>query len=305
MTNNKHCKHRGKAPRVWLLLLPFVALASSLFSACSDDDLDSQSIFDGVTTEQTDFDQWIYKNYTLPYNIRLYYRLQDIESDYNYTLAPAQYENSIELAHIVKHAWLGAYDEVAGTDFTRTYVPKVLHFIGSAAYNTNGTMVLGTAEGGMKVTLYLVNSLTIDRDFLNTYYFKTMHHEFAHILHQTKDYPTEYDQISEAYYISGDWYTMADSAAHHRGFVTPYSMSEPREDIAEVTSEYITKTPDEWQAIIDDAGATGAAIINRKLNIVKNYMQASWGIDLDELRSVVQRRMDDVVAGNISLTDLE
>lgn len=300
----KKTKH-NKAPRAWLLLLPLYLFTLLLLPAsCDDDDLDSQSIFDDVTTEQTDFDQWIYKNYTLPYNIRLYYRLQDIESDYNYTLAPADYDKSIQLAHIVKYAWIEAYDEVAGSDFTRTYVPKILHFVGSAAYNNNGTMVLGTAEGGMKVTLYLVNSLQIDRDFLNTYYFKTMHHEFAHILHQTKNYPTEFDQISAADYISGDWYTMADTAAHHRGFVTPYSMSEAREDIAEVTSEYITKTPDEWQAIIDDAGTAGAAIINRKLTIVRNYMQESWGIDLDNLRSVVQRRMDDIVAGNINLTNL-
>lgn len=52
------------------------------------------------------------------------YRLQDIESDHNYSLAPAQYEKSVELAHIVKYAWLEAYDEVAGVDFTRKFVPK-------------------------------------------------------------------------------------------------------------------------------------------------------------------------------------
>lgn len=50
-------------------------------------------------------------------------------------------------------------------------------------------MVLGTAEGGMKITLYNVNDINpdkIDINLLNEYYFQTMHHEFAHILHQTK-----------------------------------------------------------------------------------------------------------------------
>lgn len=50
-------------------------------------------------------------------------------------------------------------------------------------------MVLGTAEGGMKITLYNVNDINpdqIDINLLNDYYFQTMHHEFAHILHQTK-----------------------------------------------------------------------------------------------------------------------
>ena len=61
--------------------------------------------------------------------------------------------------------------------------------IGSAAYNSgDGTMVLGTAEGGLVITLYMVNRLTDAtlRDYatLNEYYFHTMHHEFTHILNQ-------------------------------------------------------------------------------------------------------------------------
>lgn len=274
------------------------------FTSCSEDDLDKESIFQDSKVKENDFDKWIYKNYTLPYNINLMYRLQDIESDHDYTLAPAQFENSVVLAHIVKYAWLESYDEVAGIDFTRRFVPKMLHFIGSAAYENNGTMILGTAEGGLKVTLYLVNSLTIDKEFLNHYYFKTMHHEFAHILHQTKSYPTEYDLISEADYVSGDWYLIDDAEAYSKGFVSPYAMSEPREDIAEVTSIYITKSPAEWNAILAKAGDTGASIINQKLEIVKKYMESSWGIDMDELRDCVQRRINDVVDGNVDLVSL-
>ena len=33
-------------------------------------------------------------------------------------------------------------------------------------------------------------------------------------------------------------------------------------------------------------------------------MSASWGIDVDELRNVVNRRFDDVVDGRVDLTDL-
>lgn len=86
--------------------------------------------------------------------------------------------------------WLEAYDEATGNpNFLRQYIPKTIHFIGSPAYEDNGTMVLGTAEGGMKITLYNVNDINpdqIDINLLNDYYFQTMHHEFAHILHQTK-----------------------------------------------------------------------------------------------------------------------
>jgi hypothetical protein len=44
---------------------------------------------------------------------------------------------------------------------------------------------LGTAEGGLKITLYNAESLKpADLDNLNEYFFKTMHNEFSHILHQ-------------------------------------------------------------------------------------------------------------------------
>lgn len=291
--------------RKYIYMACLMAAALGL-SSCGNDDPEGESIFvNQETANQNDFDKWIYRNYTLPYNMKVIYKMQDIESDYNYTLAPADYVKSIELAHIVKYAWLDAYDEVAGTAFTRAYVPKILHLIGSAAYQDNGTMVLGTAEGGLKVTLFLVNSLQINRDLLNEYYFKTMHHEFSHILHQTKSYDPSYDLISEGHYVNGDWYLTSDENARKQGFVSAYASSEAREDIAEVTSIYITYTPQEWAAVLTDAGETGAPIIEQKLDIVKKYMQDSWGIDLDKLRSVVQRRMNDIVNGSVDLYNLK
>lgn len=276
------------------------------FNSCNDERLDSESIFqDDDASKDNDFDKWIYTNYTIPYNICLMYQMEDIESDYKYTLAPAQYEQSIRLAHIIKYVWIDAYAEVAGSTFIRQYVPKVLHFIGSSGYNSSGTEILGTAEGGIKVTLYKVNDFTLDANVLNEYYFKTMHHEFSHILHQTKDFDTQYKLITEGDYVSGDWYLYSQNQALQKGFITPYSMSEPREDIAEMTAEYIVLTQTQWNARLAAAGTYGAGKIKQKLDIVKTYMTDSWGIDLDQLRDVTQRRMNDVVTGKIDLESLK
>lgn len=196
----------------YIFALGFATMLFTL-SSCSEDKLSDESIFDvsDVEARQNEFDKWIKTNLTDPYNIRLMYRLEDMETDLEHTAAPADFVNSQKLAMIVKYAWLEAYDEVAGIEFTRTYVPKILHFIGSALYEDNGTMILGTAEGGLKVTLNLVNSLQINRDFLNTYYFRTMHHEFTHILNQTKNYDTDYERISQGQYVAGDWYLYSDT----------------------------------------------------------------------------------------------
>lgn len=285
--------------------IAFLLLLSGMFSACSKDELSKESVLVDRTEQYHDpFDDWIYKNLTVPYNIRLMYHMEDIESDYQYTLAPADYKNSIRVANIFKYTWLEAYDEICGVDFTRTYVPKVLHLIGSPAYAANGTYLMGTAEGGLKITLYAVNQLQINHIFLDLYY-HVIHHEFSHILHQTKDYDPDYGKICEGKYVSGDWYLMSDDYALKNGFISAYAMSEPNEDIAEMTATYITNNAEDWEKIMKQAGDSGAAILSMKLEIIRSYMQNSWNIDLDQLRDVIQRRVDDVISGKIDIDSLE
>ena len=272
---------------------------TTALTGCQGDDLSSQSVMtdDGLQYHDP-FDDWLYMNYTVPYNIRLKYHMEDIESEYEYTLAPADYDKAVKVAHIFKYTWLEAYDEICGVDFTRRYVPKVMHLVGSAAYARNGTIMMGQAEGGMKITLYAVNQLQLNHTFLDLY-FHTIHHEFAHILHQTKDYPPDFEKISEGRYVSGDWYLETDQHALQTGFVSAYAMSEPREDIAELTAEYITHDADYWQRLMSNAGQQGAAIIGMKLDILRAYMLSAWNIDIDELRDIIQRRVDDVIEGKI------
>lgn len=291
---------------IYMLML---ALVMGLgFVACSDNDPDGPTIFPVTSPERDQLDMWLQKNYTSPYNIDFKYKMEDIESDYQYTLTPADSAKSAKLAIIIKYLWLDSYAEVLGSDFVKHNVPRVIHLIGSPAYNSNGTMVLGTAEGGLKVTLYMVNSLTDamleSYASMTEYYFHTMHHEFTHILNQKKPYDTSYNKITESGYVSGNWYQVQDSVAHGKGFVTPYAMSEGLEDFAEMLSTYITYTPDQWQAIINDAQKVGGneavSALNQKLNIVRNYMLESWDVDIDVLRAAILRR-----GNELSSLDLE
>ena len=282
--------------------------ASIVLGACSEDKLDSHSIFDTESPERNAFDTWLLLNYVVPYNIQFNYKYIDKESDNTYNLIPAEYDKCVAMAKLTKYLWIDSYNELLGETFIKTYCPRMIQLIGSKAYNSQGSVVLGTAEGGLKITLYNVNELNAnspDIDFLNTWFFKTMHHEFAHILQQTKSYDPDYDRISEGLYVSGDWYQETEKDALANGFISPYAMSEPREDIAEVTSIYVTNTAEYWAKQMEAAGTKGADIINQKLSIVKNYMQTAWNIDMDELRNVVQRRMGDVVSGELDLETLK
>lgn len=288
---------------LYISLAVLVTLCGGLM-ACSDDNPSGASIFSTEPVERDAFETWLLKNYAYPYNVDFKYKLQDIETDVKYNLVPADSAKTAKLAIITKYLWFDAYAEVAGQNFVKENVPRIILPVGSPAYNSNGTMVLGTAEGGYKVTLYMVNNLTdemfADYAQLNHYYFHTMHHEFTHILNQKKVYDKAYDIITPSDYVSGDWYRIQDRTAHRKGFVSPYAMSEPREDFAEMLAFYVTYTPQQWQAILKDAGTTGAALINAKLKMIKVYMQESWNIELDELRDEVLRR-----GATLSTLDLE
>ena len=284
-------------------------LAAGMFglSSCDDEDLSDVSVFEDVAKESKNaFDIWLEDNYRKPYNIDFKYRYSDKEADLNYNVSPAEYDKSVALAILVKHVWLESYAEAVSPEFVKTYVPRIIQLTGSYKWNVNGSQVLGTAEGGLKVMLYGVNELDIDNPRINTtnpyeshsvrpidmnyWFFHTMHHEFCHILTQKKEYDTSFRTISEGKFHSTDWINQDDKKVAKEGFVTAYASSEYNEDFAEIYSTYVTNTPEGWQLILDEAGEEGTAIINQKLDLMKDYFKNSWNLDMDELRDIVLRR---------------
>jgi len=302
-----------KLRTISILLLATVTLA---LTSCGEDDLNATSVFEDVTTaEKNEFDQWLEENYRQVYNIDFKYRYNDKESDLSYNVIPAEYDKAKALAILVKYMWLEAYSEAVSPEFMKTYTPRIIQLTGSYKWNSNGSQVLGTAEGGLKIMFYGVNELDIDNPRINTtnpyesrqvkpidmnyWFFHTMHHEFCHILTQTKDYDTAFRSISAATYHATDWINLDDKKVAKEGFVTAYASSEYNEDFAEIYATYITNSEEGWQKIIDAAGTEGAAILNQKLDMMKDYFSANWNIDLDEMRSIIMRRSADVPTLNL------
>ncbi len=138
---------------------------------------------------------------------------------------------------------------------------------------------------------------------LNYWFFHTMHHEFCHILTQTKNYSTDFQTISAGGYHSTDWVNVKDKDAATEGFVSGYASQEYNEDFAEIYAYYVTLSEEGWNKIIEQAGENGAKIINKKLDIVRSYFLNSWNIDLDTMRSVVLRRSNEVTSLDLRKLD--
>ncbi|MBR4212466.1 MAG: putative zinc-binding metallopeptidase [Bacteroidales bacterium] len=300
--------------RYLILALSLLALLPSATS-CSEAPLDPNSIITVDSYEKNAFDLWLDANFVYPYNIEFKYRYENNESDLNYYSVPAAYDNAIVMAHLVKYLCIDSYDEVAGVTFTRTYFPKEFFLMGEWEYKNNGVYTLGTAEGGKKIILMGINYLpkySTTAENLNYYYLKTIHHEFTHILNQTKDFPVTFSQVSGASedgYLADSW-NAADYSADHlqRGFITRYSQHSDREDFAECMSMYVTHDAAWWEAQLAAAkGETkdGSAKLATKMGIVKSYMAETFDINLDDLRDAILRREAEVMAGLVDLHSVE
>ena len=312
-------------------ILPFIILASLAFASCEQDMLSETSVIKGSTVEMNDFDYWLEANFLKPYNIEFKYRFTMDESDKGYWTVPADIDASIVYAHLVKYLCVDTYDEIAGINFTRAYFPKMFFLIGTWEFKNNGSYILGTAEGGKKIMLSGVNELPLWfeayeegritkeelAEGLSNQYIKTIHHEFTHILNQTKSYPETFGNITPSTYV-GDACFDTDQYWRGRGYITAYSQSEHREDFAELLSEYITHDEAWWDAQLkaahdetaevrkkDPSAEYGDVYIKSKMDIVAEYMNSAWGIDVNDLRDILLRRFDDVTLGRVDLNTVE
>ena len=258
-----------------------------------------QSIFiDPVVNTDSytyEFDQWLYEHYTVPYNVDFRYRLDDNGTDPNYNVVPVSIGMADTIAHLALYLWYDVYDKVAYEGFLKENGPRIIQLIGSAMINASqGTEKLGLAEGGIKITLMKVNLMETDHiEQLNEYIFKTMHHEFSHILHQKKTYPKEFEQLSSADYNPDGWQYTSDTEAWQMGFASPYGGSQAREDFVEIIANYIVKSDADLNKMLTVAGQdgkNGRKILEQKIEICRTWLLEKWNLDLDALRAEVQLR---------------
>lgn len=239
-----------------------VAVVAVGFTSCSDEDF-TASIFN--TDPSIDYldkssftfplDTFCKKEFLEPYNLKFIYRMEDKASDMNKNLTPADYDKSVDLAVLTKYLWYDIYKDLAGEEFLKENSPRIIHVVGSKNLNpSQGTEVLGDASSGVKINLYNANNLDASNiNVMNEYFFKTMHHEFAHILDQTHVHPTAFNIVTQGSYDASGWNEASDSLKASVGFVSPYASSSTDEDWAETMAVYITADSVTWKNLLSSA----------------------------------------------------
>ena len=267
-----------------------LVFGSVAFFSCRKEDpltVDDISGLGGDTWAQTALDKWLYDTLVVPYNIATKYKWDQFELDVNKNIVPPKEEKVIPVMRSIKKVWMEPYILQGGILFFKKYSPKLFVLAGSANWNMDGSITLGTAEGGRKIVIYLLN------DFKNKsmagyvpadsavpkQMYHVIHHEFGHILDQNIRRPVAFDEVTKGFYTA-DWINTDDYSARQDGFVTAYALSSPAEDFAEMISIMLIEGKSGFDNIVNSItgtsirGTTAAeakAKLRQKESIVINY----------------------------------
>ncbi|MCM5527718.1 substrate import-associated zinc metallohydrolase lipoprotein [Parasegetibacter sp. NRK P23] len=248
---------------------------------------------------KTELDNWIMTTLTNPYNIQLVYRFERNLTDPGRDVAPIKLEKVKPTVEAILNIFLKTYEKVAGPAFIKTYTPKQFVLYGSPSYNSNGTITLGTADGGRRVVLYELNDLDFTEPQQVSRKMRTIHHEFTHILNQIVAIPPEFQQITKGEYDE-DWTNAANTAeiAQSMGFVSRYARSVHTEDFAEVTAHLLVEGQLWYDGYARAAGAAAQAKLKRKEAMVVDYFKQFFNINFRELQYEVAKVLREIYGDN-------
>ncbi len=280
-------------------ILKFNLFAMSLIiflASCKPEVEDLSAKIDGlggtVLTKSTT-DNWLNDNFTKPFNIEVKYRWDPFELPLEKTLVPPFVDKVRPTMEAVKAIWIDPYIKEAGADFIKKYCPKQYILVGSANWNNDGTITLGTAEGGRKVILYQINDFDKKNVAAVKQMLHTIHHEFGHILNQNILYSVAFKQITPGSYTS-NWYNISEEEALNLGFVTSYAMSSADEDFVEMLATMLVEGKTAYDKRVATASPTAQAAIKLKEQIVVDYMNKAYNINFRSLEKTTQEAIANI-----------
>jgi substrate import-associated zinc metallohydrolase lipoprotein len=279
----------------------FCALILSSTSCYEKEDLNIP--VKNVEPSEDEIDQYIQSTYTDEFGVAVRYKFVDRYVDPTKRVTPPKRSVVKPMLDFLFDLWIDPYLNVEnGESFFRDHVPAEVVFIGSSIFNDDGTVTLGTADAGARITLTEVNDIDINDKQWVLRQLGTIYHEFAHIVHQRYALPPNFEQISpDGYTSSGSWYNLTNAEALERGFVSPYATSSYNEDFAEFVA-FLLFEENFYELYIDDeqncgtaactARNEGRARLRQKYNSILSHYKQYTGVDLLEVRAIVQQKLN-------------
>jgi substrate import-associated zinc metallohydrolase lipoprotein len=275
--------------------------------SCKKDDIsgnaDNIPGLGGDTWVNGPIDDWIFSNYTGPYNVDVKYKWSQTElSELDKNVVPIDESQVIPVMSAIKQVWIEPYEAEAGPQFMKKYMPRFIILEGSPSYNSDGTFTLGQAEGEGRILLFDMNNFRTKSmpgyvpadSFAIKQVFHTIEHEFGHTLHANILYPQEFKTITGGY--TSNWNNVSEQAAHEMGFISSYAMNNADDDFVETISIMLVEGRVWFNQMVAGVQSEEARNqLKQKEATVVNYFKNSWNIDYYSLQTRTRTVIDGFV----------
>lgn len=263
-------------------------MLTSLPACIPESDLSSGSNLDTAAPTRNTTDIWIVENFTEPYNIEVVYRWTESLADQSRYLYPPKMDNVQPALNIIKKLWIEPYCTV-DPDLVSRVAPRQIILVGGRNVNPSGTFTLGLAEAGKRISLFEIDLVNKESREDISRFIHTIQHEYMHILNQTKPFNEEdFGTITPSGYTS-QWYNESEGNSRTLGFITSYARADVREDFAEMASNMLQLSRNEWNDLLKTIPEEGRSKIARKEQFMMAYYKSEFGIDLYRLQENVYK----------------
>ncbi len=282
----------------FLILLVAFSMLSGCFTS-EELDLDVKKADE---VQLSDLDNFITENFLDEFNMAIRYKYEDRFVNPNEKAIPPRLDAVLPMLDFIQKFWVDPYLEVEnGEEYFRNNVPSEIVFLGGPIYNVDGTVTLGTADAGARITFTDVNSIDPNDEEWRDLQLNVVYHEFSHILHQRFKLPPGFETISpNGYSGPGSWFTLTDEEALARGYVSPYATLNPNEDFAETVAFYLFNTEFAETYTLPESNCEtneceniniGRSLIRQKVSAISNHYEKVTGISLESLRNIIQSKL--------------
>ncbi len=290
-------------------ILILTLLTSVFFFGCTDKEEpitpSNEALFPELN--KSEYDIKLEKMYA-KYNLRVEYRYKKnlLPSDW-YAIAPIKEELIIPFSEFLLDYWIKPMELSSSESFIRQHMVKKIVLIGSKAFNKDGSVTLGTAEGGSLIRFTECNDFTLtDKSWLRRV-LNVAYHEYGHILHMNFILPDEYREVTPNNYTRNGWQTVnTNEKALKRGMISGYGTKSVHEDFVELFSRYITLSEKDLAYFFEEESMDGIndpvkikeiternegrKLLEQKLNILKRFLE-NLGFDLVKNRRLLQEKL--------------
>lgn len=280
----------------WILIACTLWIGAILSGSCTKEEVEKYKPDPEV--ELTDeIDIWFYEHFLKPFNCAVRWKWDDSHVVSGYYVSPPKREVMIPVGKMIINYWLEPFVSEGGEEFIKQHFPPEIICVGSSLMNADGTSTQGYAEAGVRITLTELNQYDIKNKEWLLAQLQVIHHEFTYIVHQKHGIPEGFEEIGSEKYIGNSWINLSEDEAIELGMTTPYGTSDQFEDFCELVSKFLIMKkehfnklylePDPDKPNLDE----GKEMLNRKVELMKEYYSSNFNIDIDKLRDMIQERL--------------